>query len=329
MNLTKRFALLSLVVLSLSVAQPISVLANTENSVQQTTNAINNATISDNVVVEDTKVNQAVQSSNGELSVTLPTNADDGIQLEDGSNNIGVSLPDQFSSDAIDTGDAAIYKGNGSNLGLQNTDSGFRALISITDPNASHEYSFDINLPEGYQLFDGSQLENKEPGTGDIYIIDENGVPVNMIAAAWAKDSEGNPVSTHYVINGNTIIQVIDFDKDNFLPIVADPNWVKLGKHWYNQRGNVAKAIDVAMIIAGVGISAKTSSTVIKLIRANRTNITRVVERKIASMLGRSVASSVGTAINIGLTIGGTSPGDLIARGLDYSDGKYDGYIFP
>lgn len=206
---------------------------------------------------------------------------------------------------------------------------GFRALISITDPNASNEYSFDINLPEGYQLFDAAQLDGKAPGTGDIYIVDKDGIPVNMIAAAWAKDSNGNAVSTHYVINGNTVTQVIDFDKDNFFPIVADPNWIKLGKHWYNQRGNVATAIDVAAVIAGVGYAAKTSSTVIKLIRANRTKITRVVEAKIASMLGKSVASWVGTAISIGLTIGGTSIGDLVARGLDYADGNYDGYVFP
>lgn len=112
------------------------------------------------------------------------------------------------------------------------------------------------------------------------------------------------------------------------LPIVADPNWLKLGKHWYNKVGNVATAIDIASIAAGVGITAKTSSTVIKLIRANRTNITRVVESKIAQMLGRSAAYWIGTAINIGLTVGGTSLGGVIAEGLDRADGRNDGYIF-
>ncbi|PCR98747.1 hypothetical protein [Lactococcus fujiensis] len=148
-----------------------------------------------------------------------------------------------------------------------------------------------------------------------------------MIEAPWAKDANGNSVSTHYIISGNTLTQVIDFDKDNFVPIVADPNWVHLGKHWYNKVDNVATAIDIATILAGVGISSKTSSTVIKLIRANRTNITRVVESKIAAMLGRSAASWVGTAINIGLTIGGTSIGSVVAEGLDRVDGKNDGYI--
>lgn len=44
-------------------------------------------------------------------------------------------------------------------------------------------------------------------------------------------------------------------------------------------------------------------------------------------MLGRSAASWVGTAINIGLTIGGTSIGSVVAEGLDRVDGKNDGYI--
>lgn len=200
MNITKKVALLSLTILSLSILQPVSALADTSNSVQQTTNAIDKATNSDDVNVEDAKLNQSVQTSNGELLVTLPEHANDEIQLEDGSDNIAVSLPDQFSSNAVKAGNTAIYEGDGSDLGLQNTDLGFRALISITDPNASNEYSFDINLPEGYQLFDAAQLDGKAPGTGDIYIVDKDGIPVNMIAAAWAKDSNGNAVSTHYVI---------------------------------------------------------------------------------------------------------------------------------
>ncbi|HFE9852817.1 hypothetical protein [Enterococcus faecalis] len=320
---------MSLIVLSISYIEPISALAETSDQIQQTVTAIDNATNYDGILVEkDVKINETIQVSDDELSVTLPETADGEIQLIDDSENINITLPEQFTSEALDTGDTAIYSGEGSNLGLQNTDSGFRALISINEPNTSHEYSFTIDLPEGYQLFDASQLQDKAPGTGDIYILDEEGLPVNMIDAAWAKDSEGNSVPTRYVINGNTLTQIIDFDEENFLPIVADPNWVKLGKKWYNKRSNVATAIDVALIAVGIGATAKTSSAVIKLIRSNRRNITRTVERKIAKALGKNAASWVGTAINIGLTIGGTSIGDLIAKGLDKADGRYDGYIF-
>ena len=70
MNITKKVALLSLTILSLSILQPVSALADTSNSVQQTTNAIDKATNSDDVNVEDAKLNQSVQTSNGELLVT-------------------------------------------------------------------------------------------------------------------------------------------------------------------------------------------------------------------------------------------------------------------
>ena len=81
MNITKKVALLSLTILSLSILQPVSALADTSNSVQQTTNAIDKATNSDDVNVEDAKLNQSVQTSNGELLVTLPEHANDEIQL--------------------------------------------------------------------------------------------------------------------------------------------------------------------------------------------------------------------------------------------------------
>ena len=51
-----------LTILSLSILQPVSALADTSNSVQQTTNAIDKATNSDDVNVEDAKLNQSVQT---------------------------------------------------------------------------------------------------------------------------------------------------------------------------------------------------------------------------------------------------------------------------
>ncbi|WP_373768768.1 hypothetical protein [Weissella soli] len=153
-------------------------------------------------------------------------------------------------------------------------------------------------------------------------------IPVDMIKAAWAKDSKGQSVPTHYVINGNTITQVIDFDENNFFPIIADPNWVKLGKHWYNKVVNVGKAIDIATIAAGVGFSAKSASAVLKYIKAHRANINRAVYGKIKAMLGISAASWVSTALDIASTISGYSIGSVLAEALDRLDGKNDNYVF-
>lgn len=138
-----------------------------------------------------------------------------------------------------------------------------------------------------------------------------------MIEAPWAKDSEGNAVPTYYKIDGNKVTQVIEFDEENFLPITADPNWVRLGKHWYNKVGNIATAIDVAMIAIGIGATYKTTSAVVSVLRAYRRNITRAVEKQIIKYIGKSAASWVGSSIAIALTIAGKSLGGIIAEGLD------------
>ncbi|HHT7068150.1 hypothetical protein [Bacillus thuringiensis] len=47
---------------------------------------------------------------------------------------------------------------------------------------------------------------------------------------AWAKDANGKPVATHYKVDGNKLIQVVEFDKNTAFPVIADPDWVKIGK---------------------------------------------------------------------------------------------------
>lgn len=332
MKFTKSIAVLSLAVLSLSIAQPLSVFAETNSEATQTATAISKATSNDNVHVNDLQVGNAATTDEKDLKVTLPKDANDSIQItdsKDSSNNIQVSLPDKFSSKATAVGDTAVYTGedSSSNLGLQNTDNGFRALISINSAKASHDYSFNLDLPDGYKLIDASSIENKANGTGDIYIVDEEGVPVSMLQAPWAKDINGNAVPTHYVINGHTVTQVIDFDENNFVPLVADPNLQFLGKHWYNQTGNVAKAIDLGILAWQIYSGARGAVLVSEIIRKNRTAITRIVEDQIMKIIGPSLAGLVLGAVNAAAIVGGFSIGSAIAGELDKLDGCRDGYI--
>ncbi|MQW22699.1 MULTISPECIES: hypothetical protein [unclassified Lactococcus] len=332
MKFTKSIAILSLAVLSLSIAQPISAFAETNSEASQTATAISNATSNDNVQVNDLQVGKSATTDEKDLQVTLPKDADDDIKLtnsEDSTNNIQVSLPDEFSSKATAVGDTAVYTGDdsSSNLGLQNTDNGFRALISINSADASHDYSFDLDLPDGYKLIDASSIENKSPGTGDIYVLNEDDLPVNELQAPWAKDINGNAVPTHYVINGHTVTQVIDFDEKNFVPLVADPNLRFLGKHWYNKTTNIAKAIDLGILAWQVYSGARGAVMVAQIIRKNRTAITRIVEKQILKIVGPNLAGLVLNAVNAAAIVGGFSIGSAIAGELDRLDGCRNGYI--
>lgn len=100
------------------------------------------------------------------------------------------------------------------------------------------------------------------------------------------------------------------------------------GRHWWNSRGFVGGVIDAALIVIGVGTAAKSAQVTVKILRANRRNITRVVEKQIASRIGISVSGILGGAIDlVGTFVGNFSVGYFIACGLDKADRRYDGYI--
>lgn len=46
----------------------------------------------------------------------------------------------------------------------------------------------------------------------------------------WSKDANGKPVAKHYKVDGNKLIQVVKFDKNTVFLVIADPDWVKIGK---------------------------------------------------------------------------------------------------
>lgn len=48
---------------------------------------------------------------------------------------------------------------------------------------------------------------------------------VSRIAAPWAFDANGRSVPTRYVVNGNTVTQVVDTAKTTKYPVVADPTF--------------------------------------------------------------------------------------------------------
>ena len=50
--------------------------------------------------------------------------------------------------------------------------------------------------------------------------------PLATIDTPWAVDANGNPVDTHYVIDDNTIKQLIETDADTAFPVIADPSVV-------------------------------------------------------------------------------------------------------
>ena len=87
--------------------------------------------------------------------------------------------------------------------------------------------------------------------------------------------------------------------------------------------------MDAAFIAIGFGAGIKSSQSLMKIIRANRRNITRTIEQQIRKHIGLSVGAYVSAGLNIIGSISQVSLGYAVAWSIDYVDGRrLDGYIF-
>ncbi len=127
-----------------------------------------------------------------------------------------------------------------------------------------------------------------------------------------------------YYYDGNLVMP------SNFVAINNDEmEYVEGGaKSWWNSRGFVAAAIDIAIIVITTGKSLLTLSALKAFLKANKNKLLYQVRGKIVKMFGSAAGYLVGSALNIALTIGGSSIGGMIAAGIDYADGNFNGYCF-
>lgn len=173
--------------------------------------------------------------------MSLPTelSLEDGIPADDGSIIYDSSDDASICNQVIEAnvlGEKTYYNRN---------------IILIENAEAPHEYTFEFDLPKGYKLCSATEYniqefryfkDNKEMllesgfsekeynnmlsqyknPSKEIYIVDNNYEIVEVIEAAWAKDANGNSITTYYRINNNCLTQYVNFHGNNDFPIVAD-----------------------------------------------------------------------------------------------------------
>lgn len=98
-----------------------------------------------------------------------------------------------------------------------------------------------------------------------------------------------------------------------------DPNGF-LGRHWYNKVSNVAKAIDIAIILITTGKSLVGIKAIRAFLIANKGKLVQEITKTLIKMIGSYAATFLPAALDVAITLFGTSIGDLIARGLDWVD---------
>ncbi|WP_431219353.1 hypothetical protein [Leifsonia xyli] len=110
-----------------------------------------------------------------------------------------------------------VYDNNNgsSTVPVAHTDGRVQITTVIENKDAPKRYDYAI------QAGTGTRLRVNDDGSATL--SDQAGVPLVGVAAPWAKDANGANVSTHFEVDGQTLVQVVDFSEETAFPVVADP----------------------------------------------------------------------------------------------------------
>ncbi|WP_157868466.1 hypothetical protein [Streptomyces caatingaensis] len=193
----------------------------------------------------------------GRITVTAPASSAGQVKAAaaDGT-SLGLQLENAKSVAGVKAGaGTVVYSGvaRSTDLAVQPTvDGGARTLVTLKDSAASTDQRFALNLPEGALVLpdaDGGYHVSRTTAGG-------KSVMVGAIEAPWAKDANGKPVATSYKLEGNTLTQHIETNKDTAFPVVADPKIT-----WGNVTGTAyftkSETKNIAIYGATAAISTK------------------------------------------------------------------------
>lgn len=105
---------------------------------------------------------------------------------------------------------------------------GFRSIITIESAESPHSYTFEFNLPKGFELLkqdDCIVIIRDETSCKDENCETLEPEILGIIEPAWAKDGNGDSVRTYYSISDNKITQTVDFNEESVFPIIVDPEF--------------------------------------------------------------------------------------------------------
>lgn len=192
-----------------------------------------------------------------------------------------------------------------------------RTMISIENADAPREYSFAFDLPTGFEImadYDYNKkakqelIDNKEEiiysgvpeeefqeiinsydeTAEEYYVVNEDGIVVQVIEAAWAIDAEGGDVHTYYELRDNKLVQIVDFDENSLFPIIADP------------RVNETRSFSVNISNAALGLPGVIKSSFTKSMRKQFIKaIKKTGKKKILAKIGSKFLPGVDIATSI------------------------------
>lgn len=93
---------------------------------------------------------------------------------------------------------------------------------SVAIHSVLHDSSSPTTFDYEFKLSEGAVLELDEHSGGAIG-FNADGSPAVFVAPPWARDANGESVTTSYTVQGHTLTQHVEVDADTEFPVVADP----------------------------------------------------------------------------------------------------------
>lgn len=162
-------------------------------------------------------------TKDGTDAVRVPTTPTEGVALSPGTtDSLKIDLPNTASASSATTlpdGAIAYPSRTGSANVVIPTPTGAQFLTVIANRDAPQRYTYPLALPDGAKI---TLTTN-----GGARVIRHDGTTLAMVAPAWARDSDGTPVPTHFETDGTSLTQVIHHSTTPNLhyPVIADPEW--------------------------------------------------------------------------------------------------------
>ncbi|PPF32607.1 hypothetical protein [Pseudoclavibacter sp. AY1H1] len=168
----------------------------------------------------DTDPGAAADEVTDPSEAELPAESTGEISVATSESAVTISLPESGLDEKNElTSSAASYDhGDGSTSVPIASPSGLQIVTIIDGPDAPTSYTYQFQT-------DGGRLEVVE--SGEVAIYDAAGDLVGAVDVPWAKDDSGRDLPTHYVVDGDSLTQVVDHTsvEGTVYPVVADPNY--------------------------------------------------------------------------------------------------------
>ncbi|MYX98414.1 hypothetical protein GT045_27325 [Streptomyces sp. SID486] len=171
-------------------------------------------------------------------TVTVPWDPSGAIEVKpDDISAVGIGSAGR-ATEGVNLGGSVVYADAGAAVDtvVQPTlAGGSRTLQVIKRADAPHEYRVPLRRPAGSAL-------RQESGGSVVIVPADPDEPVAAVNAPWARDARGAAVPTSYRLDGDTLVQRVDFTASTAFPVVADPWWNPFSWKWKKTGKTVKKA---------------------------------------------------------------------------------------